>query len=109
RDAAQRAGAGRPAGAAAAQAARAARPPGRRRRGEPRPPGGRARDAPGRAQVGAMENAGTGALPNPLRQGLVEERIPEPATMVIFGASGDLARRKLLPALYSLTRDRLLP
>ncbi len=29
--------------------------------------------------------------------------------MVIFGASGDLARRKLLPALYSLTRDRLLP
>jgi len=56
-----------------------------------------------------MENAGTGALPNPLRQGLVEERIPEPATMVIFGASGDLARRKLLPALYSLTRDRLLP
>ncbi len=48
-------------------------------------------------------------LPNPLREGLVEERIPEPATMVIFGASGDLARRKLLPALYSLTRDRLLP
>ncbi len=56
-----------------------------------------------------MENAAPGALPNPLRQGLVEERIPEPATMVIFGASGDLARRKLLPALYSLTRDRLLP
>jgi len=48
-------------------------------------------------------------LPNPLREGLVAERIPEPATMVIFGASGDLARRKLLPALYSLTRDRLLP
>jgi glucose-6-phosphate 1-dehydrogenase len=56
-----------------------------------------------------MENAVSGALPNPLRQGLVEERFPEPATMVIFGASGDLARRKLLPALYSLTRDRLLP
>ena len=29
--------------------------------------------------------------------------------MVIFGASGDLTHRKLLPALYSLTRDRLLP
>src|SRR4029078_540781 len=29
--------------------------------------------------------------------------------MVIFGASGDLAHRKLLPALYSLTSDRLLP
>jgi glucose-6-phosphate 1-dehydrogenase len=53
--------------------------------------------------------AAPAALPNPLREGLVEERIPEPATMVIFGASGDLARRKLLPALYSLTRDRLLP
>ena len=46
---------------------------------------------------------------NPLRQGLAEERVPEPAAMVIFGASGDLAHRKLLPALYSLTRDRLLP
>jgi glucose-6-phosphate 1-dehydrogenase len=48
-------------------------------------------------------------LPNPLREGLAEERIPEPALMVIFGASGDLTHRKLLPALYSLTRDRLLP
>lgn len=48
-------------------------------------------------------------LPNPLREGLAEERVPEPAAMVIFGASGDLAHRKLLPALYSLTRDRLLP
>jgi glucose-6-phosphate 1-dehydrogenase len=48
-------------------------------------------------------------LPNPLREGLAAERIPEPATMVIFGASGDLTKRKLLPALYSLTRERLLP
>jgi glucose-6-phosphate 1-dehydrogenase len=48
-------------------------------------------------------------MPNPLREGLAEERVPEPALMVIFGASGDLAHRKLLPALYSLTRDRLLP
>ena len=29
--------------------------------------------------------------------------------MVIFGASGDLTKRKLLPALYSLTRERMLP
>ena len=56
-----------------------------------------------------MNDIAAPVLPNPLREGLVEERIPEPATMVIFGASGDLARRKLLPALYSLTRDRLLP
>ncbi|HSZ82901.1 MAG TPA: glucose-6-phosphate dehydrogenase [Polyangia bacterium] len=48
-------------------------------------------------------------VPNPLREGLHEERIPEPATMVIFGASGDLTKRKLVPALYSLARDRLLP
>jgi glucose-6-phosphate 1-dehydrogenase len=46
---------------------------------------------------------------NPLRVGLVEERLPEPCTIVIFGASGDLTKRKLLPALYSLARDRLLP
>jgi glucose-6-phosphate 1-dehydrogenase len=48
-------------------------------------------------------------LTNPLREGLAEERIPEPATMVIFGASGDLTKRKLVPALYSLARERLLP
>lgn len=47
--------------------------------------------------------------PNPLREGLRLERTPEPCTMVIFGASGDLARRKLVPALYSLARDHRLP
>ena len=46
---------------------------------------------------------------NPLREGLTQERVPEPHVIVIFGASGDLTRRKLLPALYSLTRERLLP
>jgi glucose-6-phosphate 1-dehydrogenase len=46
---------------------------------------------------------------NPLRDGLMEERLPEPCTVVIFGASGDLTKRKLLPALYSLAKDRLLP
>jgi glucose-6-phosphate 1-dehydrogenase len=48
-------------------------------------------------------------MPNPLREGLHDERLPEPCTMVIFGASGDLTRRKLMPAIYSLARDRLLP
>ncbi len=33
----------------------------------------------------------------------------EPATIVIFGASGDLARRKLIPALHSLLCEGLLP
>ncbi len=37
------------------------------------------------------------------------ERIPEPGIMVIFGASGDLTKRKLLPALYHLEQSGLLP
>ncbi|UJS16251.1 MAG: glucose-6-phosphate dehydrogenase [Candidatus Jettenia sp.] len=35
-------------------------------------------------------------------------RISNPCIMVIFGASGDLAKRKLIPALYNLARERLL-
>ena len=34
---------------------------------------------------------------------------PPPQTLVVFGASGDLARRKLLPALYDLAYDGLMP
>ncbi|MBA2692146.1 MAG: glucose-6-phosphate dehydrogenase [Rubrobacter sp.] len=34
---------------------------------------------------------------------------PEPSTMVIFGASGDLTSRKLIPALYDLAASRRLP
>jgi glucose-6-phosphate 1-dehydrogenase len=37
------------------------------------------------------------------------ERIPDPGIMVIFGASGDLTKRKLLPALYHLEQAGLLP
>jgi len=46
---------------------------------------------------------------NPLREGLDQERIPDPSVLVIFGASGDLTRRKLIPSLYSLASDGLLP
>lgn len=46
---------------------------------------------------------------NPLRTGLRLERSPEPCTMVIFGATGDLTSRKLVPALYNLARERRLP
>jgi glucose-6-phosphate 1-dehydrogenase len=46
---------------------------------------------------------------NPLLEGLRLRRTPEPCALVIFGASGDLTRRKLLPALYSLALRRLLP
>ncbi|MCZ6878548.1 MAG: glucose-6-phosphate dehydrogenase, partial [Acidobacteria bacterium] len=48
-------------------------------------------------------------MENPLVEGLRLERTPEPCTMVIFGASGDLTRRKLVPALYSLAQQNLLP
>jgi glucose-6-phosphate 1-dehydrogenase len=48
-------------------------------------------------------------MENPLREGLTGDRVPAPCSMVIFGASGDLTRRKLVPALYSLARDRQLP
>jgi glucose-6-phosphate 1-dehydrogenase len=45
---------------------------------------------------------------NPLTAGL--ERLPvAPTTLVIFGATGDLAKRKLLPALYNLACDGALP
>ena len=37
------------------------------------------------------------------------ERIPEPGVLVIFGASGDLTKRKLLPALFHLEQSGLLP
>src|ERR1700751_4459259 len=36
------------------------------------------------------------------------ERIPDPCIVVIFGASGDLTKRKLLPALYHLEQSGLL-
>ncbi len=41
-------------------------------------------------------------IPNPLRAGLRAESAPEPCAVVIFGATGDLAHRKLVPALYNL-------
>src|SRR4029077_19630281 len=46
---------------------------------------------------------------NPLREGLQRQRVPEPCIMVIFGASGDLAHRKLVPAIYSLAHEGCLP
>jgi glucose-6-phosphate 1-dehydrogenase len=37
------------------------------------------------------------------------ERVPDPVIMTIFGASGDLTKRKLLPALFHLEQNGLLP
>ena len=47
--------------------------------------------------------------PNPLAEGLHDYRVADPAVMVIFGATGDLSGRKLLPALYNLAKQRSLP
>ena len=46
---------------------------------------------------------------NPLAEGLRLPRTPDPCAIVIFGASGDLTRRKLFPAIYSLAVRDLLP
>jgi glucose-6-phosphate 1-dehydrogenase len=47
-------------------------------------------------------------LENPLIEGL--ERLPvHPTSLVIFGATGDLSKRKLLPAIYNLAHDGALP
>ena len=51
----------------------------------------------------------TTLAPNPLAEGLRDYRVAEPSLMVIFGATGDLSGRKLLPALYNLAKQRLLP
>jgi glucose-6-phosphate 1-dehydrogenase len=53
--------------------------------------------------------AQTTVIPNPLREGMRLRRSPDPCAMVIFGASGDLTDRKLMPALYYLAREHLLP
>lgn len=48
-------------------------------------------------------------LENPLRVGLRQERMPDPQILVIFGATGDLTQRKLVPALYQMHLERRLP
>ncbi len=48
---------------------------------------------------------------NPLRtaQDRRLPRIPEPCALVIFGVTGDLSRKKLIPAVYDLANRGLLP
>jgi len=48
-------------------------------------------------------------MSNPFREDLVSRTRPEPCTVVIFGATGDLTHRKLVPALYNLALDGELP
>ena len=57
----------------------------------------------------AMSTAPNSPADNPLREGLTARPQPKPCTVVIFGATGDLTMRKLLPALYNLAADGDLP
>jgi glucose-6-phosphate 1-dehydrogenase len=45
----------------------------------------------------------------PCNNASAERKPPEPCTIVIFGASGDLTARKLIPAFYHLFKDKLMP
>ncbi|PYL24909.1 MAG: glucose-6-phosphate dehydrogenase, partial [Verrucomicrobia bacterium] len=56
-----------------------------------------------------MNRAADQPEPNPLREGLSTRAVPQPCTIVIFGATGDLTNRKLIPALYNLAADGDLP
>jgi len=51
----------------------------------------------------------TAASPNPLRAGLDSNRIADPCNIVFFGASGDLTKRMLIPAMYNLRLGDVLP
>ncbi len=48
-------------------------------------------------------------MDNPFRELLVSRSAPDPCTIVIFGATGDLTHRKLIPAIYNIAADGDLP
>ncbi len=56
-----------------------------------------------------MNRAADQTQANPLREGLSARAVPQPCSIVIFGATGDLTHRKLIPALYNLAADGELP
>ena len=56
-----------------------------------------------------MANQGINVSQEQVEANKGAESIPEPCIVVIFGASGDLTKRKLLPALYHLDQQNLLP
>jgi glucose-6-phosphate 1-dehydrogenase len=56
-----------------------------------------------------MADASDHSDANPLREGLSTRAVPQPCSIVIFGATGDLTHRKLVPALYNLAAEGELP
>jgi glucose-6-phosphate 1-dehydrogenase len=80
----------------------------------PAQPAPRTKDAP--RTMRELREARQGKRPskakpveNVLREGLRLERVPDPCILVLFGATGDLAHRKVIPAMYHLWRTNLLP
>jgi len=61
--------------------------------------------------AGAGPKVPAGLQSNPLRDPADRRlpRVPEPCALVVFGVTGDLARKKLLPAIYDLAHRGLLP
>ncbi len=56
-----------------------------------------------------MSDSEQSGLVNPLRRDLPQGMVPRPCALVLFGATGDLVARKLMPALYNLARQGFLP
>jgi glucose-6-phosphate 1-dehydrogenase len=83
-----------------------ARVPGRT---PPPPPPARTAKQLREAAVAARRRSRPDGDANPLRHGLRLERVPDPCAFVLFGATGDLAHRKVVPAIYQLWRANLLP
>jgi len=69
----------------------------------------RTAEPPSAAVIPPPEAVPSAPHANPLREGLRHERIAEPCTMIICGATGDLTERKLAPALYNCLLDGFLP
>ncbi|HEX3550855.1 MAG TPA: glucose-6-phosphate dehydrogenase [Candidatus Elarobacter sp.] len=56
-----------------------------------------------------MTATAPGRAANPLRKGLTVDRITDPCSVVFFGATGDLMKRMLLPAMWNLRLQDILP
>ena len=61
------------------------------------------------AEVETLRQRDGASLPNPLRAGMDTSRIADPCNVVFFGASGDLMKRMLMPAMYNLRLSDILP
>ena len=56
-----------------------------------------------------MNNANTGEMIEVHQQGMLKGKPPDPCIVVIFGASGDLTHKELIPSLFALSCHKLMP